>query len=101
MSQPSTSGTNMFFYVALAAAAYFFFIKKGSDGKPAVSAAKVVEMANDQKKAVEKAIGSAVAEKDPDDGDLTVPTAKNSLVDMNLSGKELLGLQDGAGTLLK
>ena len=93
---------NLIFYGALAAAAYFFFIKKDKTGAPAVSAAKVVEMAKDQKKAVEKAIGSAIStENDVDDGELTVPVAQNSLVDMNMSGKQLLGLQDGAGTLLK
>ena len=56
-------------------------------------------------KAIEDAAkGAAAASKaekkqEEEDGELTVPIASNSLVDFSMSGKELLGLQDGAGTV--
>lgn len=102
---------DLLFYGAVAAAVYFFFIKKGNGNGPQqpVSSQKVVDISAQQaeiqeKAAAEAAKGAAEASRSElrdidDDGELTVPVAQSSLVDMTMSGKELLGLQEGAGTV--
>lgn len=100
----ASSVKDMIFYGALAYAAYHFFIKE----KPS-SRGKVAPMTVEtDTKEVEAAAASAatagaaamaLAEEEEDDDGLTVPVVDSGLVDMKLSGRELLGLQDGAGVL--
>lgn len=100
---PEKSQTNYLLYAALAAGAYFLFFK---DKKGEVSKNKVVDVTstteNIEKQASEAAKkgAAAAAKQEEEENELTVPIAQSaSLVDYTLSGKELLGIQEGAGVV--
>lgn len=97
----SSSKNNFLFYAVIAAGIYFFFIKK--DGTE--SRAKVANLVRDAKEIEAAATQAATAgaakfaKEEEEDDELTVPVTQTGMVDYSLSGKELLGLQDGAGKI--
>lgn len=96
------SETNNFLMWALIAVGvyYVFFKKDSASGQ--VSRGKVVDQSSSAeeiaKKVEENAAKTAKQTKEIDDDEITVPIVQTGLVDVRMSGKELLGLQDGAGT---
>ena len=96
----SDNTNKMLLYAAVAAGVYFlFFHNKGnnlqSNAMVTAPLPPPTEPMDGEGVPVEE-----VEEEERPGSNLQVPVAKNSLVDINISGKELLGIQDGGGSTL-